>query len=838
MRVGFIAVGLVVLGLAAAPAWATPPAPTVDAERIDPLLRYADAPDLPPLPDLQPGADLPVLLRPAGPWTDAHVARLTADRVVLRLNRSGEPADVGGLRAADGPRAALLGLADEGWYVRVARPLDAAWAPTAVTGPLSEIDAVLASGPSPVDGPLGEGLTVMDVDSSIDPFHPHFFRADAGVKIWFDADEDGLLTPGIDGLDRDGDGALAADEVLHLANGRKLWTDPASGVDQVVGDDAVLDPERDWLWLDSNGNGVRDYGPEAGFDDDDPAFGEPIYVPDDVDGDGAIRVPERIVRLGSSRIVAVANGLRTYRRGEDLTDLYYVNGYRFDHGTAVGGVLVGGQLYPQPRPRGFLPEADLYLFDRSFTDEAGQLVVLDEAMEDGVDVVLWEYGRWVGDHLDGGGPVELAVDGMSADGVAQVCPAGNLATSGKHGVSEAVDGRFDFHIRFSPWSSYDYLWLDLHTDAPGAVLECELTAPTGEALDLSFDGGGEPIAGMSTWGFSWISERDTKLWTITLQSATAEPGTWVLRCEDVGSEDDRTFHAFLSDGTGWSRATRFLQESDFSTLCLPSTADSCISVAAYGGDQAYWDGEQPGERHLYSSMGPRMDGGKTIDVAAPADPFVPAPLADDEDGATHPVYRRFSGTSGAGPHVAAAVVLLRELYPDATADELRQMVRDGARIDAHVEADGEPVPGDGWGYGKLSTHRSAFGGAPAPRPAYPLDVTAAVRARGVEGVCVARAIGSVAGRADARFRWDVGYDGAWDSEFANAGHPFEVTPGEVVVLRGQASVDGWWVGGASLIWRAPDRCPSRYACSGCASTGGRSVAPLGLLILLGIRRRR
>lgn len=837
MRVGTIIIGIIAASLLAPVVQAVPPAAGA-ADRVDPLLR--DAP--PPSPSFADGADLPVLLRPPArtPWGPDLVDELAVAGVILRLGVDDGPVDIGGIRVADGPRDALRDLAERGWSVRVARSLASGHLPTAVTGPLSELDSLVASGPSPVDGPLGAGMTVLDVDSSIDPFHPHFFRADAGVKVWFDADGDGVLTPGIDGVDRDRDGALAPDEILQLANSRQIWTDVGTYRQLVEGDDDLLDPARDWLWLDENGNGVRDYGPDAGFDDGDAAFGERIYVPDDVDGDGVIRVPERLFQLGSSRIAAVSIGSRVYRRGEDLTDLFYLPGYRFDHGTGVGGALVGGQLYPQPRPRGLLPEADLYMFDHSFTDEAEQVEALDAALADGVDVVLWEYGRWVGEHLDGSSLTEQAIDAMSEQGVVQVCPAGNLATSGKHGVSVAADGRFAFHFRVPSYGSYEYLWLDLHLDSADADLTCELTPPSGLSVPVVWNGDTDPIGDMVSDAYSWVSPRDTTMWTLTMYSGVLQPGTWVLRCEDAGG-DDRMFHAFLSDGTSWGRATRFLQEEDLTTLCLPSTADSCISVAAFGGDQEYWDGELPGERHLYSSMGPRLDRGKTIDVAAPADPFVPSPLLDDEDGATHPVYRRFGGTSGAGPHVAAAALLLRELYPEATASEIRQMLRDGARVDEQVAADDEGLPGHGWGYGKLSSYQAAFGELPPSAPPAPRPVTVELQAWIEDERCVARATGGVQGDAPAIFRWDLNYDGTWDSEFSPEPYPFEVAADEVVVLRGQAAVDGWWVGGSSLIWRAPDPCPKGPSCGGCSaaaeSVGVGWLLPL-LLLASSSRRRR
>ena len=844
MRVGRILGVAVGAALAAAPVAAGPVAgpERPDPERVDPFLRDgAPSHPAPFAPDLREDGDRAAVLV-LDPGDSAAVETLQEAGLRFRTRADGSLVEVGGVHPVDAPLDLLRHLAAEGWNLRLARPVDAHPPTTGVTGPLSELDALVAAGPSPVDGPTGAGLTVADVDSSIDVLHPHFFRADGGVAIWFDADRDGVLTPGIDGIDRDGDGVLDDTEILRLANGRRMWTEVGSYADVVDGDDELLDPARDWLWLDENDNGVRDAGPLLGFDEDDPGYAERTYVPDDLDGDGVIAVPERLLRLGSSRIVAVTRGYNTWRRGEDLIEVSLLPTWRLDHGTGVGGILVGGQLHPQPRPQGFLPEADLYLYDRYTSNSADELEVLDQLAAEGVDVILWEYGQWVTEHLDGSSPVELAIDALSDAGIPQICPAGNLGTSGKHGESVSdEDGRFTFHARMSSWVAdvIPYLWIDLHTDNVGVEVACELTDPEGAVWDVAFDGEDGAIGDLDTWSFTWASPRDTTLWTLTL-SGELTAGTWVLRCGHDGA-GGRLFHAYLNDGFSWSRGAYWLQEQDRSNLTLPSTADSCVSVAAFAGSRTYWDGEEVGERHLYSGMGPRIDGGKTIDVAAPADPFVPVPGAEVEFGFTHPAYDYFSGTSGAGPHVAAAAVLLKELEPDADGEAVRQLLREGARTDAVVDADAlAGYPDDAWGYGKLSAYRSAFGEAPAPPPQAPGVVAVELDAvDDGDGRCLATATGVADGVPDATFRWDVDYDGEWDTGFEGAPHEFDVAPGEVKVVRVQAAAGGWWIGGTSLIWQADDPCPAPGACRDCAaSVGGSAYPALGLAVLLLATRRR
>ncbi len=221
----------------------------------------------------------------------------------------------------------------------------------------------------------GAGTLIGDIDTMVDPFHPTFFKGDGGYYDWIDRNHDGLFAPGVDAIDLNRNGVADSGETAQLL--------PAATVDAY---DAALpaarpsgfDPSIDWLYLDSNGNGKRDYGAAAGFTDATPAFGEPLFVPDDVNQNGKLDVGERVVRLSTSKFRAISVSVNeagmaggpplvaneTYTRGTNLsaTQVNFTNGAAEGqpdafHATGVNTILVGdvplvGRRWVGIAPRG------------------------------------------------------------------------------------------------------------------------------------------------------------------------------------------------------------------------------------------------------------------------------------------------------------------------------------------------------------------------------------------------------------------------------------------------------------------------------------------------------
>ncbi|MEE2644481.1 MAG: hypothetical protein VYD19_06065 [Myxococcota bacterium] len=153
----------------------------------------------------------------------------------------------------------------------------------------------------PLQSLSGEGAVIATLDTPIDPLHPHFFKADGGVYPWIDRDGDGRFTPGADGLDLNRNGRFDPAEVLGLIDSgfQNRYAEDWSW----VGENRAFEPWRDWLFVDVNRDGRRNVGVEAGFTESDPAFGEPLFVVDDLNRNGLLDLDEKLVRLGSTKIL-------------------------------------------------------------------------------------------------------------------------------------------------------------------------------------------------------------------------------------------------------------------------------------------------------------------------------------------------------------------------------------------------------------------------------------------------------------------------------------------------------------------------------------------------------
>ncbi|WP_437672110.1 S8 family serine peptidase [Sorangium sp. So ce131] len=650
---------------------------------------------------LPAAATAPVVLRFASPPTAADIAALRTAGVSVRLDEAGAPITFGRhllaeVSAEAAAAAATLPRVEEirhdGPVFPPPRPLDETAA---------EVEAPDVWGTRTDAGiPLaGAGMTICDIDSGIDVFHPLFFRADGGAHDWIDVDQNGTFSPGVDGVDLDGDGAV---DPLRVQDSlvQDYWDDSPP----LDSDDPGFAPGLDFLYADTNDNQARDYGPDAGFTEADPTYGERLFVADDVNRNGRLDLGEKVVALGTSKVSAFRLNRRTYRRGTNLIDVPV--GESFSHGTGAAGVFAAGAR-GLTRLVGIAPEADLVMA----TDEQGtsEVTMTHFCIRQGARVVLHEYAPWVGYHLDGSSPMEALIDETATkkDGssVVHINPAGNLSTSKKLSVRPVQAGaETAVPIVVPETEEYrlfgaSFLWRD-----EARPLALTLEDPTGLAVPLPEYGAAyaEWHDGFEIYVERAISERGTALVTVYVFSPEGDPvpsGTWTLRVTDTSEAGtpDLPFVAYvLDDVSGWGQGIHFPDfESEEHLIGYPGTADHGLAVAASTGHG--WYGGTPGERAFYSGRGHRIDGESILWVTAPDDPI------SAKVGGNLAI---FGGTSGASPHVAGAAALLLQANPMWSGDDVKQAIARGALFE------GDKAPDDDIGWGKLRIYQSLYGEPP------------------------------------------------------------------------------------------------------------------------------
>ncbi|MBW2734623.1 MAG: S8 family serine peptidase [Deltaproteobacteria bacterium] len=625
----------------------------------------------------------------------------------------------------------------------------------------------------------GAGVIIGSLDSGIDVFHPAFFRADGAIYSWIDVNNNGAFDPGVDGIDLNGDGQLGAKEQLTFFDG-KAW-DPTYSYNIVNSANNRYDAGFDYLYIDLDGDGHRSYGPS--FGDATPTFGEPLFVADDVDGNGRLDVHEKVRALGTSKIRAVWFRGEVYRRGVNLSATPN-EGYASSHGHGTSGILVGGQRGYMARV-GIAPGADLVLaVDDSGVGEGLAWLVSDQH----TDLVLHEYSQWMAMPLDGSTVVEQLMDEAASLGVPQVVPAGNLSGSGHTALLEipAAQTRtlvFTAPSMSAPQGAVSSAVVSMHWRTSADALSVFLEDPAGKRAAASSANSGGEVWDNTTylWSYRDDSSRGTARFDVVLQGtdgANAAPlraGDWTLTLTNEGSRTMQ-LHAYIGDDVyGWGSGAVFAPgKPPASTVCWPSTADSAISVAAYAGraDEGFAHPSLPepeGQLRAYSSRGIRVDGQRLLDIAAPDNPLVPAnvfsiPEVGIEMG--YGAYSVFGGTSGAGPHVAGAVALLLQHAPELGAEEVRARLHAGALVDSAVSAG----PAEGWGAGKLRVYGAIHQrqAAPSTPPQVVILPPWAIYEQQPVEIAV-QATDAEDAPASLELRWDADYDGHWDGAFAPVG---------------------------------------------------------------------
>jgi MYXO-CTERM domain-containing protein len=768
--------------------------------------------------------------------------------VVLRWKQTPSPAQLASYEAlglvvkrriasgawlADAREEALAAMQSDGLLGRVTVDLP----PAIIAQPLQAareelwVGAVAAAQRKATGGELdGTGIVIGDFDSEVDLYHPAFFRAGLPAA-WTDVDGDGVLTPGVDGFDWSGDGLIEPTEVLWLLDGRasRLFGDESET--HYGTDDASYNPSWDYLYLDLSLDGRRNAGPSLPDVDSLINLGEPMFVADDVNRDGVIAFPEKVVPLGESKFKAVLDGGESYVRGVNLGqyDPYALAGDP-SHATSMLGASAGGQP-GYSRWLGLAPNAELVTATREALFGPSLVGAMQWLADEGADVINTELGYWGLVPADGSSELELLIDALVQQGVVVVSPAGNLGSSGKHARAVIpANGGAPYTNEVVMQSIPNFIGLSVTWREGGEPITGSFSTADGDVVDLSVD---EPSGNAASGRFySVVQGTTSKGAGYLLMSMNGAPfpaggNDLVLQSGSGSSLNAALF--IIDDVSSWAGGSNFADFDVAGCMNPPALSVETLAISAYalnvGSDFAPYS-EDMGELRAFSGRGPDLWGDPGIDIAAPDNPIT-ARAESWSGGMPEGLYTRYTetgGTSGAGAIATGAVALIKQ----ATGLEgaaLRDAVLAAARGDDPQVVAG---PVDHWGAGKLGLGLSlAPGGPPVVQGVDPITPPP-----DVENPLVAVVVDD-ADLTAARSRWDFNYDGIWDTEWIDGlAVPFVYPAGtaSVVVKVEVMDADGWTAAGlVTLTEGAPlpeqkdgDGAAQEDDGCGCAVVGQRS----------------
>ncbi|MCX5801072.1 MAG: S8 family serine peptidase [Candidatus Eisenbacteria bacterium] len=582
------------------------------------------------------------------------------------------------------------------WHPRILPTLD-------VSGPEIRASDVWEQADELGRSLTGQGVIIADFDTGIDVFHPQFWRADGDTLQWLDVNLNGVFDPGVDGVDLNQNGLCDNGERLNFLDGEIY--DPAHtfGGNGTSNKDHIFQAHWDWLYNDANDNGVRDHGRSAGFSESTPTYGEGLFILADADGDLTVDPGEDLIALGSSKVVATLNAGNIERvRGTDLIDTARDTD---GHGTSVCGILAGG-IRGRSRFCGVAPDAEL-LVGNYFSQDFSVPAFLNWARTRGAKIVLYEFADFVFTPLDGSTNDEQALDAAS-DSMLQVTPAGNLCRGYKH-AQVTLEPLGSQNLTSHAPNTYSGITLTeifetLLWRTPSNNISFSLTTPEGISALLLGNGSYQFIGAYWVYSAKDTSARGTVEFDVYVYRGAGVGGSWKLGITSAADSSEEV-NAFIADNvTSWSGGMEFTSHrSTDKTICWPATADSAFTLASYStrGYSSYsgvGSGTvHPGQLSEFSSRGKRIDGLSIMEIAAPGNYDVYSSRSHDDSGAPFGGFRQFSGTSAAGPHVAAGAAIVLQAYPDLTPAQVRDRITASAARDAFTGLDYT----DSWGFGKI-----------------------------------------------------------------------------------------------------------------------------------------
>lgn len=579
------------------------------------------------------------------------------------------------------------------------------WFPTTADHPLMETTPYIHADsvhqfPFQHDQLTGKGRRVADIDSGIDVLHPHFFFANGPIKDWFDANQNNVFDPGIDGIDINQDFEITSNEILGVAFGNVFR--PPNTIEE-----RKFRTNRDWLFLDRNRDGQRNAGVSEGFTEEDPAYGEPIFVVEDLNGNSQLDPFEHLIQLNTSKIIKLVTKTKTYLRGKNLIDAPQdIDENKFSHGTSVASILIGGQ-YPYHSHVGIAPKAELFMYMSDPEDQNLAVKAVLDAVENNVDVILHEWTESLISPLDGSGNYEALLQKVREDGGFSVNPVGNLNEADKHlEIKSTGSIALPFLVGEGLGAPHSNLRISIFWK-DNILPNFSLRSPSGDNFVFLIDGKSHDLTNaLTVLGTHSKSTRGFHHVILTLWNQQRKPlwaGEWKLEISNLNTK----LWARIGDPkSGWGQGVRWKEPTrDHGTAVFPATADAAFGVGAFG---VHHD---PDSLRRFSGRGPRIDNHRILDIAAPADPI--AAFASTQVRQRENLGRSwltmFDGTSGAAPHVAGTVLLLHQQArlknSPISPDQIKEMLQQSASSQ-HIL---ENIPNVGWGFGMLDSYATLFG---------------------------------------------------------------------------------------------------------------------------------
>jgi len=540
-------------------------------------------------------------------------------------------------------------------------------------------------------GPIdGTGIIVTNVDTGIDIYHPGFFKPDGDTYEWLDFNRSGTFDPGIDCVDLNGNGKRDPDEILDFFD--PSFSDPLGLIERTKG---VYDVDIDWLYNDRNRNGIRDFGPDAGYTENDPCFGELLFIVSDANGNNRLDPGERLTALGTSKIIATFDGNGKHYRGKDLLDSL---GDTSNHGTGSSGI-VGGQV-PGRRFTGMAPGVEFISVDRIDNDVEEGIIW---AIEMGTHIILYEFASWVYEFLDGTSNMEVLIGDIHDMGIHQFTASGNLAgpTRKRHARLSIRKSETDSLYFDVPDIGITQIYISLLWKFKFLSPAITLVSPESHTFPINGDNEIHTGGKLTVMSGKDVSPKQTNRMDILIESDKPFSGTFTLLINNRRASGT-TIDAYLADNaTHWMNGAQFQNHvTDDGTVCMPGTAEKGVTVGAY---DPRGTRNTRGDINDFSSRGTTVDGRRAVDITAPGT-LVYSLTSHDAVGGQPGGYIDFGGTSAALPHVAGCAALILQAAPDLSPDELAEVLFNGALADDFTG----DVPNTTWGYGKLRVYDSLY----------------------------------------------------------------------------------------------------------------------------------